>query len=1550
MRIVSLLTAIVLLVPVVGQCPTLNIFIARADVIESLNSDDEDIYAAQYEALNYAILSVSGDWSQAHYKDGLPWNYFHNAVQDHIADELYPGIINKERKIPFNKRVQNPVTERYTDYGKADLWMNTVDDKKKNAIAVWEIKPASYLIEPTKTKGIKQLNNYTNSELWAEAGANYINGKLSPYIGIGEFRRTISNGHVYSIRYENTYDGLILYWFDLIDDDSSSQNENSRSENSSNNINIPDYNNTLVYDNVASYDQAKSNLETFVMANPDIIATLINPATFEMYKNIANYLYGFSTTYPGNETSIAEEASTTSLIVIISIECIEEAIASGDLYRIAEVAESITTFYMYADLLDYIADFMPISDYEVPGFSTRTRISTLAADITQQMPIIDKTTNDAHKIIKRKVNNSTNTSSKKDNNSSSSSDTSSKSGRNPSNGEVVEDAAGSANSNKERAENTRGRNGRYDPLILDLDGDGYGINSKKKGTHFDLNCDGFAERINWTNSDGILAIDKNGNGKIDNGREVFGDSFILNNGQKAKNGFEALTQYDTNNDNFFDTKDRDFYKFYLWIDSNENGISEAKELCKLSETNIARINLEYSYVNSVTGSEAIIGNESYFEYKNGEVCKIGEMWVSADLYDAMELMIAEPTEEIAGLPNVRSLGKVNSLYTSMINDHTGKLRKLVIDFTNETDYDKRIELVKQMLDIMCNTSNIKPYSRGNHIDAKELAVIEAVLGSDFIGIDGANPNREAATILNTVYADIVDIYFYALISCDINEYISYISTDSDGENISYDMSNFNANMLNNLKNNTIDQNKFAEICSYLNYFSKVKLGNNSLLHEFIDYVYYREDTYIPLIYRSIYGVINGTNESDKISGATSDDIILSGEGDDTIYGGNGYDRILGEQGNDTIDGGAGNDILDGGTGNDKIVGCSGDDTYFFDFGYGQDTLSEGGYGETTDRVVFGKGIKAEDLIVSKDGSDMILSFNGMDDTIRIINQYFKKNFQIETYEFADGTILTVDDLLNTPLHIHGEGTINDNQTSFGTWSNYLYGSDNNDTINANAGDDHLFGYGGNDELNGGEGNDILDGGTGDDKLNGRKGDDTYIFNLGYGHDTINEENYNGINDKVIFGKGLKAEDLIVSKDGYDMIVSFKDIDDTLRITSQYYKQGFQVEKYEFADGTILTIDDLLNKPSHIHGEGTINDNQSSFGTRSNYLYGSEKNDTINANAGDDHLYGYGGNDELNGSDGDDILDGGTGDDKLNGGRGDDTYIFNLGYGNDTINESISNSINDKVVFGEGIKPEDIVVSRESWDMILSVRDSEDSIRICTVYYKNGYWIESYVFEDGTVITGEEMINTPLEIHGEEKINDYSGGLGSKDRRMYGSDSDDTITAGSGNDLLYGYDGDDIINGNGGNDVLDGGPGNDMLCGGRDDDTYIFNLGYGHDTVNDGNSGSKNDKVVFGEGIRPEDIELRRDKNAIVLSIKDTDDILTIADQFCFDNYRVETYEFSDGTIAEIDKATLSFVILVEGIGFDQVTTEGETIFFESDMYIEDDKIIELFNNSESQIA
>ena len=74
----------------------------------------------------------------------------------------------------------------------------------------------------------------------------------------------------------------------------------------------------------------------------------------------------------------------------------------------------------------------------------------------------------------------------------------------------------------------------YDPLVVDLKNDGFEILGLKDGTHFDLDGDKLKEKTSWTsNSDGFLSIDLDGNGKIDNGAELFGDSFLLADGTYA---------------------------------------------------------------------------------------------------------------------------------------------------------------------------------------------------------------------------------------------------------------------------------------------------------------------------------------------------------------------------------------------------------------------------------------------------------------------------------------------------------------------------------------------------------------------------------------------------------------------------------------------------------------------------------------------------------------------------------------------------------------------------------------------------------------------------------------------------------------------------------------------------------------------------------------------------------------------------------------------------------------------------------------------------------
>jgi hypothetical protein len=137
-----------------------------------------------------------------------------------------------------------------------------------------------------------------------------------------------------------------------------------------------------------------------------------------------------------------------------------------------------------------------------------------------------------------------------------------------------------------------------DPLTLDLNSDG--INTIPLTTPpilFDHTGSGIKTGTGWiAPDDGFLVLDRNGNGAIDNGTELFGDSTpILDaNGNitgKAKNGFDALAQLDTNHDGIVDAQDSNFSSLQVWQDLNQDGISQASELTSLTDLGITSINV-----------------------------------------------------------------------------------------------------------------------------------------------------------------------------------------------------------------------------------------------------------------------------------------------------------------------------------------------------------------------------------------------------------------------------------------------------------------------------------------------------------------------------------------------------------------------------------------------------------------------------------------------------------------------------------------------------------------------------------------------------------------------------------------------------------------------------------------------------------------------------------------------------------------------------------------------------------------------------------------------
>ena len=484
--------------------------------------------------------------------------------------------------------------------------------------------------------------------------------------------------------------------------------------------------------------------------------------------------------------------------------------------------------------------------------------------------------------------------------------------------------------------------------------------------------------------------------------------------------------------------------------------------------------------------------------------------------------------------------------------------------------------------------------------------------------------------------------------------------------------------------------------------------------------------------------ILGGEGNDYIDGGAGNDRIYGGEGDDTILGGEGNDWIRGDGGDDSIDGGAGNDSIGGNAGNDTIGGGAGDDYLYGDEG---NDVIDGGAG--ADRIFGGEGDDSltggteVDTFVFEagHGNDTITDFADGTDLIDLSDLGVMNFAALSIADDTNGNAVITTSAGNT-ITLTGVATADLDA------SNFLFdttGTSGNDTIDGSVRSDRIVGY------------------DGDDSLTGGGGADTFVFTSGHGNDTITDfedgtdlidlswmgirnfdalsiaDNANGnavittstgntitltgvatadldasnflfwtggtsgndtidgsVLDDEIVGyagddslTGRAGEDLIIGGEGNDSMSGGDDADTFMfgashgNDTIADFEDGTDIIDLSALDGVTqfsdLTITADGNDAVITTGEGTIKLTGVSTTDldASNFVFsttGDETDNTIEGGDGGDDLDGLGGNDSLSGGAGVDYLDGGAGNDILTGGADTDIFVFEASHGNDTITD------------------------------------------------------------------------------------------------------------------------------------------------------------------------------------------------------------------------------------------------------------------------------------------
>ena len=1072
-----------------------------------------------------------------------------------------------------------------------------------------------------------------------------------------------------------------------------------------------------------------------------------------------------------------------------------------------------------------------------------------------------------------------------------------------------------------------------DPLILDLDNDGIETIGKDEGVVFDHNGTGVKINTGWINSDdGFLVLDRNGNGLIDSGRELFGDSTPLFDEEglqigTAQDGFAALAQEDTNGDGVVDQQDARWEQLRIWRDLNQNGISEANELATMGESSIVSITVNKQQNSQVLNNGNFVADIGKYYRLNGSTgitaaaANMADVNFSVDTFNRVFTDIIETTGTTGALPNLLGSGIVRDLRqaASLPTPDGQILASILNQYSLSENKSEQLELLDDLVIAWADTGNLKDleYRVNSHgytllsnlsedMD-KKIAVLEQFNGRSFyrlpwenndyasglIGLSIDNENKivhinmhsSQISLLNQAWNALTSyVYDGLLLQTRLRPYFDNIVLELGIENIQVDIDKsehlFNSKFEYSPRDAVQDLLDFERIAGR-ELRSIGWKGFNLLRNWIISSI--DNETALSEIETALKEFGFDSARFDGI-GSSQNDVVINKDSS----------LLDGSYGDDLLLGGSSDDILINGSGNDLFYGGSGNDTYFFESADGADTIIETQGEQDADSLKFGRNLHIGNFDVFRDNQDLVFEHINDRDSIRIAAWF--DSLQVDSHQLDTLILSTGEELSFSKMQI---------------------GSENDDTLEGTVSDDFLVGSSGNDLLSGGAGNDLLMGGSGVDTLIGGIGNDIYVVNdgrdvvleeLSEGHDRVEAYSNYTLADNVedltltgsndINGSGNDSDNKIIGNYGSNILRGFEGNDTLSGGDGNDILDGGSGKDNLIggAGNDTYIVDDLEDEVIEEYSEGqdTVQtglnytlvsnvENLQLTGTNAVTGAGNDLDNHIKGNSSDNILEGRSGDDALYGEAGNDILVGGAGDDYLSGGLGSDVYLYEAGFGSDIIDNYYDPNTSpfDVIRFDDSVPASAVRALRNGQDLLLRVESSGDQIRVRNYFsnYGRGNSIINEVqFADGTiwdVPTIKELVQVATSGNDE----------------LHGYEMHDALSGMAGNDSLYGE---------AGNDTLSGGVGNDTLDGGAGSDTYVFNKGDGQDTINNyDTSAGRLDVLQLGEGIVTEDVTARRVSNNLVLNFKDSTDSITVTNYFYNEpnySYRLDEIRFHDGTV------------------------------------------------------